>query len=727
MLKFFAVLLFCSSTAVAQFTYSVDQNVIVHDKDGKVLNLAWAGGLNSAQYNTMDLNLDGKDDLVLFDRMAKKVVTFLQADDTWQYAPEYEYFFPTTITNWLLLRDYNCDGKKDIFTGDVLGIKVFLNTQTGSTPSWKQIQFYSSPGSKSDVILTKGFTGKINIQLQFDDLPFINDVDGDGDVDIFNMRFVGGSVEFHKNMSKEKYGSCDSLEFERVTQSWGDVRDCYCGTFAFNDRDCSTSGRLNHAVGKSLLLLDADNDQRLDLLFSEAECSSVFQLKNEGTLTEPVINRSSEFPLEDPAQLISYPAGYFEDVDFDQKKDLVFSSNDFSKDDLESNLAQSNIFYKNSGTNTAPVFTRVQNNFLQDKMIDVGDNSVPAFADYDGDGDYDLFVSSNSSEQLTSRILLFENSGTEKSPFFKLLTDDYLEFIDNTFYNVKIQFSDINGDNALDLVFTASRMEKSGTKLFYILNMGALNLSLDKNAVVETDFSINYDENIYVTDINQDGNVDLLAARGSGKLELWKNTGTTSNLKFSLIDNDFMKVNVTGYNQIVSPFVTDLDNDGTRDLIYSDGTGHINVISDFQSKSDATTAVQNVILNPLSETSVTQNLGIKSFLTAANVFNTTRPSIILGSVLGGLLFLKSANDEPLPDAPSVDVFPNPLESSKVLNIKSDRSASVQIISSLGKEFHGFLVQAHQTFQYKFPQLQAGVYFLKFNFQNRSLVKRVVLL
>jgi hypothetical protein len=727
MLKFFvACLLFCSAVAFSQISYSIDQSISVVNQKDESLDLAWAAGLNSTQYNAMDLNRDGKDDLVLYDRMAKKVITFLQENSQWKYAPQFEYFFPKEITNWLLLRDFNCDGRKDIFTGDALGIKVFMNTQTSATPTWKQLQFYSSPNSKSDVLLTKGFSGKINIQLQHDDLPALVDADGDGDIDIFNMRFVGGTIEFHKNVSKEKYGTCDSLEFERVTQAWGNVADCYCGSFSFNDGECSTSGRLKHTGGKSLLFLDGNNDQHPDILFSEAECTSVFLLHNDQGLFDPAINRSTNFPAGDPVQLISYPAAYLEDVDFDSKKDLIFSSNDFSKDDLGSNLAESNIFYRNSGTNTSPIFTRVQNNFLQDRMIDVGDNSVPAFADFDGDGDYDLFVSSNSSDTQTSRIFLFENIGNEQSPSFKLSNDDYLEFSKRTLYNAKIQFVDVNTDNLLDLTLTASDLQKSGTRLYYLLNKGAVSLDFNSQPIVETEFTVNYDENVHLTDINHDGIVDVLVGRGSGKLEYWMNAGDGI-LQFDLVDEDFLKLNTTGFNQNISCAVDDVDNDGLRDLVYSDGNGGLNIIPDFQNKTDASSKVGSVILNVITNDLVQPNFGIRNFITVVNIFGTTKPAIMMGNVLGGLTLLKNTNAEPLSETPTVDVFPNPADGTKIINIKTDRPVKVQILSILGQKINdGFILQAHQTYQYGIPGLQAGVYFLKFDFHNESIIRRIVL-
>lgn len=107
--------------------------------------MPWAGGLNATQFNTIDLNADGKDDLAIFDRTAERVITFLQGNSTYHYAPGFEIFFPEGLTNWMLLRDYNGDGRKDIFTGDKLGIKVYTNnTPIDGALTWDQ--FFSTVG-----------------------------------------------------------------------------------------------------------------------------------------------------------------------------------------------------------------------------------------------------------------------------------------------------------------------------------------------------------------------------------------------------------------------------------------------------------------------------------------------------------------------------------------------------------------------------------------------------
>ena len=69
----------------------------------------------------MDLNGDGTEDLVVFERTSGDLSTFLASADpanaqkkVCMHAPSYEYLFPK-IDNWLILTDYNGDGLKDLF------------------------------------------------------------------------------------------------------------------------------------------------------------------------------------------------------------------------------------------------------------------------------------------------------------------------------------------------------------------------------------------------------------------------------------------------------------------------------------------------------------------------------------------------------------------------------------------------------------------------------------
>jgi hypothetical protein len=728
-ISFFIFLLLPFSIS-AQFTYVVDQTIAVTDIDGTELSMPWAGGLNATQYNTLDLDHDGLSDLVLFDRMANKVITMVAANGQYRYAPEYENFFPPNISNWILLRDYNCDGKKDLFTADFLGIRVYTNTtQPGGTPSWKQYFFYAGfPGEpKQPVLLTMGFQNKVNLQLQFDDLPSIEDADGDGDLDIFNVRFAGGgTVEYHQNLSKENGWGCDSLEFKRASINWGNFKECTCGVMALNGENCPTSGRTQHAGGKSLLAMDVEGDQKLDLLISEADCNQLFHLKNEGTVQAPVINTFTAFPDSRPINILSYPAVYREDVDFDGKRDLVFSPNIYNKNFLSTNLEQSNHFYKNTGTEASPVFSFVKDNFLQEHMIDVGDNAVPAFFDVDGDADLDLLVSRNTSLEFQSTIFLFENTGSENDPAFKLVNEDFLGVSRSEFYNLKIGFADMDANNTMDLVFTATSFLSGRTNLFLLPNKSQNFLDFNEQTVRELNFSLNYNENLSFVDVDDDGNTDILAGRGTGALQYWRNNGSDQ-LSFTLDNNTYLGLGSSVERQHVSCAAADLDGDGEMDLVYGDQSGILKIVSDFRHVADASAAVKETVFNPLLGVYGEQNLGGRLWPAAANLFGTTRPAIVTGNILGGIGVLRNDEGESLPDNPVIEIFPNPVSSTGTVNLKTNRAVYVQLLSTLGQQLSDPLrLQPNQIYQYKFPTLAAGLYLLRFSSTNKSITKRLVI-
>ena len=731
MIRLLCSLVFFAPLALqAQFTYILDQSIPIRQLSGDELSLAWAGGINAAQFNTMDLNNDGADDLVLFDRMASKVITFISRESTYIPAPEYENLFPE-INNWLLLRDYNCDGKKDIFTGDVLGIRVYRNTSGDGDLSWEHHLFNTGfPGAKSNVILTQGSENKVNLQLQFDDLPSIGDVDGDGDVDILNIQYAGHTVEFHQNLQVESHLPCDSLEYKRVTRNWGDFRECECGSFAFNGAACppNSGGRTQHAGGKSLLAIDINGDQQQDILFSEAECTTLYSLTNEGTTLNPVINNFSSYPPGSPANFVIFPAAFYEDVDFDGNKDLIATPNIFTREYLNSNLRNSTWFYKNTGTSSHPVFSTVKRNFLQEDMLDVGDNAVPAFFDYDADGDFDLFISNHSGDAYTSTVYLYENTGSQSSPSFTLANEDYFGFSNSRFYNLKMQFADINSDQKTDLVFTATNFDNYFTNLYYLPNKSTSILDFSSAEIQTVDFDLTSTENIYVTDVNNDGLADILAGRSEGNLEYWKNDGITGSPSFVQEDESFLGLDSSPLRQNLACAADDLDGDGRTDLLLGDQTGILQVFPDFQNADlNGSPPLSDVIFNPLLELYSDKNLGGKIWPVVVNLFNATRPAITVGNGLGGLHLLRHDEGTSLAEDPEVNIYPNPIAKDEVLNIQADRSGSLQIISVLGQQLSPtVLIKANQIHRYAVPSLASGLYLMKFTSGDKTHAQRLII-
>lgn len=729
MIRLLCVFLICfPAAASAQFNYKLFSDIPVQQADVQ-LATPWVGGLNAVQFNSMDINGDGLDDLVLYDRMSSLVIPYLQVEGKYQHAPDYApYFASVTIENYLILRDYNCDGRMDLFTGNVLGIKVYTNlADAGEVPVWKPFIFYTPTGGKSAVLLSKGTTTKSNVALQPDDFPALVDADGDGDLDLFNVIYpTGTTIEYHRNFSMERYGVCDSLDFERQTRRWGGVSECVCGTFAFNDAPCPANGRTQHAGGKSLTAMDVDGNGVMDLLLSEAECNRIFLLRNEGDLENPVVTTASVFPTGTTGiNIFPYPSAYYEDVDFDGVKDLLASPNIFSRTYLNTDLENSVWYYKNTGTTAAPVFSFMQRDFLQDSMIDVGDNAVPVLADLDSDGDADLLVSRYTSANLVSSVYAYENTGDNLSPVFTLVNEDFLNFSTYPFYNVKIHLADMNNDGRTDFVFTATNISNGVTSLYYIPNATTTGYdwSLADVQLVTLPEPISFSENIYPTDIDRDGKTDILHGRTNGAVYFWRNAGA---LNFVLGSDAYLGMNSSVLRQSVSFTTADLNADGKTELVVGDQQGKLLIINDFHAATSHTEGTTNIIWNVLSETYETRNLGGRVWPTVGNLFNAQQPVILVGNTMGGMFILRPQEEGVLPEEPVISLYPNPVIRPAVLFVKADRAMQMEIFSAVGKILQApITIQAFQPYTLNTGNLAAGLYLLRFTLNNQSYVKRFV--
>jgi len=715
-----------SISAWAQFTYTIDQSIQVVGPEGRVLANAWAGGLNATQFNTIDLNGDNKDDLVLFDRMIDKISTFLNVDGKWKYAPEYEVLFPTEITNWLLIKDFNCDGKKDIFCGDPFGAKVYQNMTTPSEGiQWRPYLFYGQSGSATNILLTKGFSQKINLNLQYDDLPTIVDADNDGDLDIFNVRSLGnGSVEYHKNFSRERYGVCDSLDFERQTTIWGGMTQCKCARFAYDEAECTFSGgRVQHGGGKALLALDFDADGDHDLLFSEAECTGLYALVNLGTVLNPVINSNFLYPPSTPVDINIFPAAFFEDVDIDGVKDLISTPNIYRKDFLNQDLKASTWFYKNMGSDNLPDFRIVTKRFMQDEMIDVGDNAVPAFLDIDGDNDLDLFISNNSDSTAFGSVTFFENIGNGVEASFRFQTENFVDFRSLGLSNVRIQFADLNSDGRLDLCFMGTDT-RGLTKLYYLPRRQSEE-QFAPGDLQQINFSITAQDNFHFTDVDHDGRVDLIKVTLTGGLEYWRNFGAGSFSSFSLQDRDFLDRGQSTSERITAVYTADLNNDGASEMIMADQFGNLSVIKNYHD-NPVLDPVSDLLLNPITDRYGPTSMG-RGFITTAPLFNSKRQAIVFGNVKGGLTILRNEEKDLVFSDLRLDVWPNPASHTESFIIDSNLELNLDIYTSLGQLVKGQIAIHFGSNELSTEALSSGLYILRFsqgaNFVSRRLLVR----
>ena len=86
------------------------------------------------RFSEIDVNGDGIKDLFAFEKNGNRILIFINNGEknciNYKYAPEYAHFFPK-MHDWVILKDYNQDGKEDIFTYGNAGITVYKNVSDG--------------------------------------------------------------------------------------------------------------------------------------------------------------------------------------------------------------------------------------------------------------------------------------------------------------------------------------------------------------------------------------------------------------------------------------------------------------------------------------------------------------------------------------------------------------------------------------------------------------------
>jgi len=209
------LLLFLSTSVLSQVTFLPNSEFTV-TKNSQVMEMPWCGGFNAPQFSRVDLNLDGKEDLIAFDRADKQVTPLVNMGGTgivfYKYAPVYKQKFPES-RGWMLMRDYNNDGKKDVFYCLSGGN---LSVSTNISSSSLEFSLYSNA-----VAGPQYPGGIIPLYIPNEDIPAIYDVNGDGDLDILTFGVLGVSIEYHKNFAVERTGNSDSLDFELRNYCWG--------------------------------------------------------------------------------------------------------------------------------------------------------------------------------------------------------------------------------------------------------------------------------------------------------------------------------------------------------------------------------------------------------------------------------------------------------------------------------------------------------------------------
>ena len=677
----------------------------------KTLSFPWAGGLNACQFGSIDLDFDGKNDLVVFDRQGNRLSCFVNrgglGEICYEFDNQYAKTFPK-IDDWMILADYDGDGRNDIFTYSKgwAGIKVYRNVSADSL-AFELV--------KSPYLTSLQGAGEVNIMATYADYPAIVDVDDDGDLDILTFGVLGTFIEKHQNLSVEKYGTRDSLIFERNDYCWGRVAESeednrmYLDTCLFGKT--MIEGPSRHR-GATVAVRDLNGDGLLDMLLGDVDYPGLIYLQNGGTMDAALMtSQENRFPSQQSVNLFSMPMPFFIDVNNDGLEDMIVSP--FDPNPLSAEGKNSVWLYLNFGTNENLDFQLYTKSFLQDEMLDFGTGSFPVFADVDADGLTDLLVGTIGNIDSTyyiygslqthrsGQIAFFKNVGTTNKPVFQLFDDDFGNLKSMKTSGLVPTFGDLNNDGKQEMLVGTSE----GNILLFNADFQLL----------DNDF-LHYEKTwstpcLY--DVDADGTLDLVVGNANGKLTLYQGFNENGNASFAFVTDEWGGVDVRDYSASYFGY--------SVPSFFKNGTETYLSVGSEQGKMFLYKLNNNGL--PFEEISeewqrivpdFDNHFGLRCAAALSDLNDDGKMEMMVGNYAGGLQLFNAeieVNQSVVEIVDEVTVYPNPAKSA--LTIVGKEINQIRVYDVLGR----CLIQknaASDETTIDLDDLASGIYLLQMN-------------
>ncbi|MFC2029411.1 FG-GAP-like repeat-containing protein [Chloroflexota bacterium] len=420
--------------------------------------------------------------------------------------------------------DLDGDGDLDAFIGEEAGsIYYYRNDGTVASPSFTAVTDSGNP-----------FDG---VDVGVESAPGFADLDGDGDLDAF----IGeneGIINYYRND-----GTAASPSFTAVTGSLNP----FDGVDVGEDSDPGFA--------------DLDGDGDLDAFIGEYY-GAIFYYRSDGTVTSPsfaaVAGDGNPFDEEPSVTNESKPS--FADLDGDGDLDAFIGATDGTI-----------YYYRNDGTAAGPSFTEVTGGGNPFNGVDVGDRSAPSSADLDGDGDLDAFIGATD-----GTIYYYRNDGTATSPSFTAVTgtDNPLNDVDVGGNSIP-RFADLDGDGDLDafvgeffgnIKYYRNDGTAASPSFTEVTGGGNPFNGVDVGDRSAPSFA----------DLDGDGDLDAFIGATDGTIYYYRNDGTAASPSFTEVTGGGNPFNGVDVGDRSAPSFADLDGDGDLDAFIGEDVGIIN-------------------------------------------------------------------------------------------------------------------------------------------------------
>lgn len=430
---------------------------------------------------------------------------------------------------------------------------------------------------------------------------------------------------------------------------------------------------------------DIDGDTDLDLLILGDDGSSFIAelFRNDGSGVYTLI-AGTPFTGVERGDVV------FGDVDGDTDLDVIISGDD--------GPGQITELFLNDGTGTFTVSTT-------HSFSGVRGHSVLAMADVDGDTDLDVMLSGWDGSTRATELHLNNGSGTftldATAPFAK-------------YDGGSIDFADVDGDTDLDVLLTGKELASGLAKSELYLNDGSGGFTLDATATATIENVRSSDAQF--ADIDGDTDQDVIISgwdESAGITKIYTNNGsgvftlhatlegfTTPRIDFTDVDGDTdLDLFLSGKQNTSAEAETE--------LYLNNGSGTFTITTDSftgaRSGDIATADIDgdgdnDVIISGWDETARTVKLYTNDLITLG----------IEESLL---------DDE-------VNIYPNPTKGLLYINTKNNQLINkIEMFDLLGRTIEDVKVIKNNAVD--MSSLSSGVYLLKLNSENTSIIKRVI--
>jgi hypothetical protein len=432
-----------------------------------------------------------------------------------------------------------------------------------------------------------------------------------------------------------------------------------------------------------------------------------------------MISANPNFPANStPVSMQLFPAAFWVDVDFDSNKDLLVAPNAKNVSENETSVMKYKNTASNSspnfvfetkaflqedmiehGTGSIPVLTDIDNDGLIDLFV----------------SNYFAYKPTLSKE---SRIAYYKNTGTITNPVFTFIDNDFLNLSQSTLgLRMSPTFGDLNNDGKKDIILglengTLCYLQNTTTGAIPSFSSPVTNYQNHLGQAI----NIGQFATPQLFDLDKDGKLDLIIGKKTGELVYYRNSGTLSSPSFELINLNLGNIDVS---TSISPdgfavphFFRHFD---TTYLLVGSMEGAIYFYDSIDENLASGASFRTRTSNFLNQE---KNIGGYSACAIGDLDNDTNLDLFIGQDLGGLFHLEHDSlsnlglAKPYSIMPEIHVYPNP--TNEHITIASDKqfgNAEILIYSSTGKLMDQKIAKM-TNINFSVADYSNGIYFIR---------------